>query len=486
MPKKISHILFIMWVIFLTAFAPIGTLKAVDLDVLMQDSGSNELPSNDKNSKALKLENLLGISTLKSTISTGQTDSLLGDIEGQRSIRKKKMAFKQNRKVRKDILSSCECLNSGGCEQHWKSGTWNKSLGYLDREGEAIRKLRKICMVTRNNLFEESSTIKDVHKSTALLTNSRDKLIQLENEMYAAATDDWVYRRSRIAEAQQEKSKILAQSRKEVRSREDAIYAQRRTADWKEYIGSWGAPTALDRMHVNAIDNLQHYQNKADITSSSGNSQKFFNQSQKHVGEKSQQVNVLYEKYKTLKKRCTDAGQTWNTSGNVCDYNRTINIEGWTQGRTAIVKRADSNEGLENNSILNSLVTSSSSNNQSKHSSSSQYSINNDSEYSAGTTNNRSNKNAENKKAIDYIPVFVQEESNFSWPTKEEACKYGKAKALEVAQKLCKEKGGVQSKQRKNDVNCQSYRQLTSNEFSSQKNQWKATGNIIFYCNTSI
>jgi len=484
MPYKPNHLLFRVCTIFLTALIYVGSLEALDLDELMQNSGGNERPSYDSNSKALNLEDLLG--TSESTTSTGQIDSLLGDVEGQRSMRKKKAAFEQYREVRKDVLSSCECLSSGDCDQHWKSGFWNKSTEYLDREGEAVRSLRTICVVTRDDSLEESSPIKDININTALLTNSRDKLIQLEDKMHSAGFDDWLYRRDRAKKDQQEKNRVLVQARKKERARENARSARESAADWKDYASSLGVPTVLDRMHSNAIDNLQRHQNKADLKSSQGDRQKPTYKPQKSLSRKPLQKNVLVEKYKALKKRCADAGQTWNTSGNVCGYNRTINIEGWTQGRTETARRAGSIEGLENNAISNSSVTSGSSNNQSKHSSSSQYSTNNDNGYSSGTTNNRSNQNAENKKATDYIPVFVQEESSFSWPTKEEACRYGKAKALEVAQKQCKEKGGVQSEQRKNDVNCQSYRQMTSNGFSSKKDQWKATGNIIFYCNTSI
>ena len=83
--------------------------------------------------------------------------------------------------------------------------------------------------------------------------------------------------------------------------------------------------------------------------------------------------------------------------------------------------------------------------------------------------------------------IVVRKENTHSWPTQEEACIYAKSKVIDLAKKQCKlEYSGVPATI--DDVpipvhaNCQSYRQMIKSGFTTEKSQWKTTGNVTFYC----
>jgi hypothetical protein len=105
--------------------------------------------------------------------------------------------------------------------------------------------------------------------------------------------------------------------------------------------------------------------------------------------------------------------------------------------------------------------------------------------------NNTSKSRLQSNKTIARLmPVFVQKESKNSWPTREQACKYAKNRAISVAKSLCKKehRGRVATKSESKlaiDVNCQSYRQIKKGTMWDKKGHWKVTGNVILQCRLS-
>lgn len=413
-----------------------GVASATTLDDLMQSKTSSSKKSDNKSDKAkdkrVSLGDLMSSEKKKSQPPTSQKGSLLGNVEGDRYARKKGAAWQAYVNVRHELSDFCGCLVRGDCEFQWSSKSWDKSSSFLQREKRAIRQTREACdKAPAAALEEKSSSLDEINEHTLLANNSNNQLQRIEKGMRSAGVSDRMDQYYREKQVKKDKIKAIADAKRRKFNEQTARMNAEVERAWKRDANkrdtSWDQIEQIQRQTMSDIHRAQR-------------------------GSHQQASNSSYQ-----------------------------------QSNPATSSDSRSSTGNKEESTSDNSSQRSSSKSKSSKSSVTGYRYITVPSGSSSSNKGSSNKGIKEKSKNRLVFYAVREESEFSWPTQEKACKYGKAKAMSVAKKRCKEKyKGVTATTSDVpipvDINCQSYRQMTADGFSSTKGQWKATGNVSFYC----
>lgn len=182
------------------------------------------------------------------------------------------------------------------------------------------------------------------------------------------------------------------------------------------------------------------------------------------------------------RQNCENAGKTW--TGSSCDYSSTVTVTGHGAGKrgTQSASKPGRWAGTTGDDVINgsNAADNGSAGGTASNSRSSTAS-------GAGGRSNPAVSGSDKPEPPRLLAIFKQIESQFSWPTQEEACVHAKARAESLAETECvkSHKGRTAYKSEIGspvDANCQSYRQIEKDGFSSKRGQWKVTGNVILQC----
>ena len=464
-----------------------------------------------------------------------ESGSLLSGIEQARSDRKMAVAQSAFEEHQAAIAKRCECVYQDNCpESSWDIESWPKTASYLNLEADATQRKRKVCDVALRGTLTGAS-IQEARVFVARAKEHREKLASIDSEMRERA----FWAPQQYAEEQQR----LAQERHAQEwQREERARLAAEKAEMEREWSQWGTSDEDFWAGIQATEDRV----MTDIRAAERAAAQRREAERRERAERERQAaeQALLERQKQIEAACARNGGRYDSTtdrcepvskatppmkaadegdrqycleggrragGGSCLPEATIVVHGWKDGNRAYVqaspkqpveslssasgkaaffdanaKKADPSGPNRPGQTLADLLSPDSTGDVGSPTPSSSATTGG---ASGGTVGGGSSGgNGQDEGGPKIIFVFTDEESRFSWPTQEEACRYAKQTAVAKAEADCKEQfGGKRAPQSQvvgpvENSMCHSYRQMQQSGFTSTEGHWKAKSKTSFQC----